>query len=868
MSSNRKKIRIFGAAALMLASSMAAEAGKVSMHLNGVPQGEWEQKARRTQEAREHNGKGCSLSSALKPEESLRAFNEAIDFRGDMPLGTPSTTPKALPRTSLTKSAADYTQEITTLCNKATDLINGKDFTAALDVYEKVIERKPDSAAAYNNKGNILLELGRPEEAVAVYEKAIELQSDSAEIYNNKARSLSKLERYEEAVPVFDKAIELDPHFAESYKNKAYSLAKLGRHEEAVQTYDKVISLKPDFAHCYYNKGCALQDLGRDQEAIPSFEQAVELNKDLRNGPRALQALGEVVQIHTQGTQTSLSMLSEFGVSTQTENESKEIGVQVSSSMTSAFAQTDNVQSKEALVQTYSSSIGATEIATQTERDIRDQAVQTVKVAPEIKDMVIMATQTESIQEKVQEKSEQVSVSTSTDDLYELEGDLSNDRVLNWDLDSNLSTDLDSLSDSESNYSSYDASIVDESEQDTQSAENQESQAVELQDGTSQADSDSELRELDFINTASNQLQESQTDLTHNQQTKDNQDVQSRKQEEVTKVLEETSRAGATLASTGNGIACNILNSISQRLNLNSMAAVAAGDEEEQAELIGPNTGFFISPFVSKTNAKEFKSTSRYNGRSKGYTVGFDSKVNDLLLLGMSYTKADSSINFKQNHLGDQALIDSNFYSLYGQLMPQHQKFFLSTIAIYGKSDISSKARRGSGGTALGRHKAYSNILEVLVGSSQKFWQQFSITPQLGLKYSRTKDAAYTERSNIGTPSLIVGRVKVKALEAIAGLKVDYRYNMGRDITLIPELYGFASKRLHSKAPLIRTKLQLDADTIVLPDIRASDSKLDLSYGARVSVRAKNVDISAGYHSVKARKLISHAGSLKVKINL
>lgn len=345
-------------------------------------------------------------------------------------------------------------------------------------------------------------------------------------------------------------------------------------------------------------------------------------------------------------------------------------------------------------------------------------------------------------------------------------------------------------------------------------------------------------------------------------------ELKEHKQEDVTEVLEERSKAVATLASTSSGVPNNILNSIAQRFNLNSMAVGASGDEEEEATLIEKRTGFFISPFISRTHAKEFGSTSGFSGRSKGYTVGFDSKIHDSLLFGFSYTKADSHMRFKQNHLGDVAKIDSNFYSLYGQYMPWHQQYFLSTIAIYGRSDIRSKALRGSSGTALGRHKAYSNILEVLAGSSQRFLQAFSVTPQLGLKYSKTKDAGYTEKSTLGAPSLVIGRTKSKDLEAIAGLKLDYRHAVSQDVTVIPEVYGFASKRLNSREPLIRTKLCLDADTIVLPDITLSKSKLDFSYGARLSISANNLDISAGYHALKARKLISHAGSLKVKINL
>lgn len=591
-------------------------------------------------------------------------------------------------------------------------------------------------------------------------------------------------------------------------------------------------------------------------------------------------------------TQTTLSMLSESEISTQTEYECKEIGVQVSSSMALASTQTESVPTSTSFAQTDSSTIGASEIATQTHIVSSDQEVQTTPL--KLSDSF---SQTESNQEQIK----QTEIGTSTDDLFELENSFNDKRIEEWDLESQSSLEANSW-DLDSEVSMASSSLADtEAEQSDTSTKIGDGASLALtQQSLSETSTDLEATatsrirgESSSITYASNlatneefssevstkEVQEQNSEETDSIQKEkalhlkeelrqsEEAELRLRKQEEVTKVLEETSKAGATLASTSSGVTTNILNSISQRFNLNSMA-VAAGDEGEQATLIEPHTGFYISPFVSKTNAKEFGSTSGFNGRSRGYTVGFDSRVNDLLLLGMSYTKADSHVNFKQNHLGDKALIDSNFYSLYGQLMPHHQKYFLSTIAIYGKSDISSKARRGSRGTALGRHKAYSNILEVLAGSSQRILQAFSVTEQLGLKYSRTKDAAYTERVAEGTPSLIVGRAKSKDFEAIAGLKIDYRYNLSRDITLIPEIYGFASKAINSKAPVIRTKLLVADDIVAVPDIRAMRSKLDLSYGASVGIRAKNVDISAGYHAVKARRLMSHAGSLKVKINL
>ena len=48
----------------------------------------------------------------------------------------------------------------------------------AVEGFNKVIEIKPDYAAAYSNRGAVLKELGQLEEAVENYKKAIQLKHD------------------------------------------------------------------------------------------------------------------------------------------------------------------------------------------------------------------------------------------------------------------------------------------------------------------------------------------------------------------------------------------------------------------------------------------------------------------------------------------------------------------------------------------------------------------------------------------------------------------------------------------------------------------------------------------------------------------
>ena len=94
----------------------------------------------------------------------------------------------------------------------------------ALASYDKAIALKPDYAEAYNNRGNALKELKRPDDALASYDRGDRAEADYAEAYNNRGNALMDLKRPAEALASYDKAIALKPDYAEAYNNRGNAL--------------------------------------------------------------------------------------------------------------------------------------------------------------------------------------------------------------------------------------------------------------------------------------------------------------------------------------------------------------------------------------------------------------------------------------------------------------------------------------------------------------------------------------------------------------------------------------------------------------------------------------------------------------------
>ena len=114
------------------------------------------------------------------------------------------------------------------------------------------LKLKPDEHEAWNNRGVVLHNLGRYEEALASYDKALELKADYHNAWDNRGTALGNLGRYEEALASYNKALELNPDYHIAWNNRGVVLDKLGRNEEAIASYDKALKLKPDY-HLYWN---------------------------------------------------------------------------------------------------------------------------------------------------------------------------------------------------------------------------------------------------------------------------------------------------------------------------------------------------------------------------------------------------------------------------------------------------------------------------------------------------------------------------------------------------------------------------------------------------------------------------------------
>jgi len=166
------------------------------------------------------------------------------------------------------------------LINRGISRASLKDFSGAIEDFNKAIDLDSSLSPAFGNKGNAFLETNLLEQSLQFLDRAIELDPFNVDALSSKSACLTKLKKPSEALIYAARSIELKPDFAKAWNNHGNALNDLKRHEEALTSYDRSTVLKPDYAEAWYNRGIALNDLKRHEEALTSYDRSIELKPD------------------------------------------------------------------------------------------------------------------------------------------------------------------------------------------------------------------------------------------------------------------------------------------------------------------------------------------------------------------------------------------------------------------------------------------------------------------------------------------------------------------------------------------------------------------------------------------------------------
>lgn len=167
-----------------------------------------------------------------------------------------------------------------------------KNYTAALDVYQKGITLDPKSAYPHFGLGIVYAEMGQYDKAEIEYLKAIALRPEYADAYLNLGALYAVELQYDKAIEEYNKALAINAFHPTALFNLAVAEAESGKTADATRDYERAIAADPTLIAARINLGLLYYNAGKTDDAILQFEAVLKIDPTNTSARSALTQLG------------------------------------------------------------------------------------------------------------------------------------------------------------------------------------------------------------------------------------------------------------------------------------------------------------------------------------------------------------------------------------------------------------------------------------------------------------------------------------------------------------------------------------------------------------------------------------------------
>ena len=226
--------------------------------------------------------KGESLIKQMAEEEKIKPQKKTVAEKSLPPLPPPTQKGEA-PLKSIgveQEGGKDrtLTSDVLNHFNSGVHFYNQREFSKAIQAYQKVIELDPTYVEAYNNLGITYQMVGDVDRASGAYQKATEMNPRYEKGYNNLGILLLLKGRYDEALEAFQKALAINSSNIESHINLGILFKKKGQWEKAVESYQRALAIDPLHRETHYNIALLYEQLENLELAISHYQQFIQLS--------------------------------------------------------------------------------------------------------------------------------------------------------------------------------------------------------------------------------------------------------------------------------------------------------------------------------------------------------------------------------------------------------------------------------------------------------------------------------------------------------------------------------------------------------------------------------------------------------------
>ena len=166
-----------------------------------------------------------------------------------------------------------------TYCSLGNALVQAGDLAGAEAAYIRAVEIDPSEAGAfYNRLANVYCTMGHDERAERALRKCLEYRHDDPMYYCGLGDVLVKLGKIEEACRIYEKAVDLHRTAAAAYYNRfGNTLARGNHHGKAIEAFKKATVADPHNPFYYVHLGDSYAALGLSDESERAYRKAESL---------------------------------------------------------------------------------------------------------------------------------------------------------------------------------------------------------------------------------------------------------------------------------------------------------------------------------------------------------------------------------------------------------------------------------------------------------------------------------------------------------------------------------------------------------------------------------------------------------------
>lgn len=153
------------------------------------------------------------------------------------------------------------------------------DYQLAEQSFERALELDPDHVKSNLNLSRVLLDTGRPMDALDKIVDALAVDPESNDAYRLKGRMFRQVRQNPQAVEAYRRAIQLDDQDAWSINNLGMIYLQEEMYDKALPALARAVELKGEVAMFRNNLGMALELTGRYRTAEDVYRMAIDVDE-------------------------------------------------------------------------------------------------------------------------------------------------------------------------------------------------------------------------------------------------------------------------------------------------------------------------------------------------------------------------------------------------------------------------------------------------------------------------------------------------------------------------------------------------------------------------------------------------------------